>query len=160
MNRLLQGDVGSGKTIVSILISVLAIGNNAQVAVMAPTEILARQHYMSFMSLLKKVNIPCALLFGSMKASERQSILKGLKTGRIPVIIGTHALIQDDVEIQNLGLVIVDEQHRFGVAQRAKIWKKNKKLREKDRNKSQLVGPFLVISGVVHKLRYYVFQGL
>jgi len=124
MNRLLQGDVGSGKTIVSILVSVLAIGNNVQVAVMAPTEILARQHYMSFVSLLKKVNIPCALLFGNMKTSERQLILKGLKTGRIPIVIGTHALIQDDIEIQNLGLVIVDEQHRFGVNQRIKLIKK------------------------------------
>ena len=124
MNRLLQGDVGSGKTIVSILISALAVGNNAQVAIMAPTEILAHQHYESFMSLLDKANIPCALLLGNMKKNERQSILMGLKTSKIPVIIGTHALIQDDVEMKNLGLVIVDEQHRFGVNQRLKLLKK------------------------------------
>ena len=124
MNRLLQGDVGSGKTIVSILISALAVGNNAQVAIMAPTEILAHQHYESFMLLLDKANIPCALLLGNMKKNERQSILRGLKTRKIPVIIGTHALIQDDVEMKNLGLVIVDEQHRFGVNQRLKLLKK------------------------------------
>ena len=124
MNRLLQGDVGSGKTIVSILISALAVGNNSQVAIMAPTEILAHQHYESFKSLLDKANIPCALLLGNMKKNERQSVLKGLITGKILVIIGTHALIQNDVELNNLGLVIVDEQHRFGVNQRLKLIKK------------------------------------
>jgi ATP-dependent DNA helicase RecG len=124
MNRLLQGDVGSGKTIVSILITALAVGNNAQVAIMAPTEILAHQHYESFMSLLDKANIPCALLLGNMKKNERQYILRGLKTSKIPVIIGTHALIQDDVEMKSLGLVIVDEQHRFGVVQRGDLLEK------------------------------------
>jgi len=119
MNRLLQGDVGSGKTIVAILSSVLAVGNGVQVAIMAPTEILATQHYHSFKAELDKAKIPCALLVGNMKKSERAPILEGLKQGKIPVVIGTHALIQEDVEFDSLNLVIVDEQHRFGVNQRA-----------------------------------------
>ncbi|MBT3180810.1 MAG: ATP-dependent DNA helicase RecG [Candidatus Marinimicrobia bacterium] len=121
MNRLLQGDVGSGKTIVSILVSALAVGNNVQVAIMAPTEILATQHFHSFKTELDKANIPCALLVGKMKKSERAPILEGIENGKIPVLIGTHALIQDDIIFNNLGLVIVDEQHRFGVNQRAKL---------------------------------------
>ena len=121
MNRLLQGDVGSGKTIVAILSSVLAVGNNVQVAIMAPTEILANQHYQSFVKELNKAKIPCTLLVGNMKKSERQSILDGLKNGKIPVVIGTHALIQEYVEFKELGLVIVDEHHRFGVLQRGKL---------------------------------------
>ena len=121
MNRLLQGDVGSGKTIVAILSCVIAVGNNVQAAVMAPTEILANQHYRSFISELKKVKIPICLLTGKMKKSERRSILNGLEKGKIPVVIGTHALIQDDVKFKELGLVIVDEQHRFGVMQRGKL---------------------------------------
>ena len=121
MNRLLQGDVGSGKTIVAILSSVLAVGNNVQVAIMAPTEILANQHYQSFVKELNKAKIPCTLLVGNMKKSKRQSILDGLKNGKIPVVIGTHALIQEYVEFKELGLVIVDEQHRFGVLQRGKL---------------------------------------
>ena len=124
MNRLLQGDVGSGKTIVSILISALAVGNNAQVAMMVPTEILATQHFHSFKSELEKVNIPCALLVGNMKKLERSPILAGLENGKIPMVIGTHALIQEDVNFKNLGLVIIDEQHRFGVNQRAKLVEK------------------------------------
>jgi ATP-dependent DNA helicase RecG len=124
MNRLLQGDVGSGKTIVSILVSALAVGNSTQVAIMAPTEILATQHYHSFKTELGRANIPCVLLLGNMKKSERIPILDGLENGKIPVVIGTHALIQDDVIFKNLGLVIVDEQHRFGVNQRAKLIEK------------------------------------
>ena len=124
MNRLLQGDVGSGKTIVSILISALAVGNSAQVAMMVPTEILATQHFHSFKSELEKVNIPCALLVGNMKKLDRSPILAGLENGKIPMVIGTHALIQEDVNFKNLGLVIVDEQHRFGVNQRAKLVEK------------------------------------
>ena len=124
MNRLLQGDVGSGKTIVSILVSALAVGNSVQVAIMAPTEILATQHYHSFKTELERANIPCTLLLGNMKKSERIPILDGLENGKIPVVIGTHALIQDDVIFKNLGLVIVDEQHRFGVNQRAKLIEK------------------------------------
>ena len=124
MSRLLQGDVGSGKTIVAILVSSLAVGNQTQVAIMAPTEILATQHFHSFKKELDKAKIPCALLVGNMKKSERNPIIEGLESGKIPVIIGTHALIQEDVNFKNLGLVIVDEQHRFGVNQRAKLIEK------------------------------------
>ena len=124
MNRLLQGDVGSGKTIVAILVSALALGNNAQVAIMAPTEILARQHLTSFKTELDKVKISCALLVGNMKKKERFSILNGLALGKIGVIIGTHALIQKDVLFKSLYLVIIDEQHRFGVKQRAELLSK------------------------------------
>ena len=122
--RLIQGDVGCGKTIVAILVSALAVGNNVQVAIMAPTEILASQHYHSFKGKLEKVNIPCTLLVGKMKKSDRGPILSGLKNGNIPVVIGTHALIQDDLMFKNLRLVIVDEQHRFGVNQRSALLEK------------------------------------
>ena len=124
MNRLIQGDVGCGKTVIAILIAALAIGNNVQVAVLVPTEILAVQHFLSFKSEFDKVNIACSLLVGKMKKIEREPILNGLKTGRVSVVIGTHALIQKDVNFKNLGLVIIDEQHRFGVNQRAQILKK------------------------------------
>ena len=124
MNRLLQGDVGSGKTIVSILSSALAVGNNVQVAVMAPTEILANQHYESFKVELSKARITCCLLVGKMKKKERKTIIDNISTGKISVVIGTHAIIQDDVIFKNLGLVIIDEQHRFGVTQRNKLTKK------------------------------------
>ncbi len=121
MNRLIQGDVGCGKTIVAILVSSLAVGNNMQVAVMAPTEILARQHYLSFKNEFDKVNIPSCLLVGKMKKTDREPILQGLQKGKISIVIGTHALIQDDVKFKKLGLVIIDEQHRFGVNQRLHI---------------------------------------
>ena len=124
MNRLIQGDVGCGKTIVAILVSSLAVGNNMQVAVMAPTEILARQHYLSFKNEFDKVNIPSCLLVGKMKKVERDPILKGLQKGKISIVIGTHALIQNDVKFKKLGLVIIDEQHRFGVNQRLHILEK------------------------------------
>ena len=124
MNRLVQGDVGCGKTIVAILVASIAVGNNSQVAIMAPTEILARQHYHSFKKHFEQINIPCGLLIGNMKKTERSPILKGLINGKIPVIIGTHALIQDDVDFKSLGFVIIDEQHRFGVNQRALLVKK------------------------------------
>ena len=124
MNRLIQGDVGCGKTIVAILVSSLAVGNNMQVAVMAPTEILARQHYLSFKNEFDKVNIPSSLLVGKMKKMERGPILKGLQKGKISIVIGTHALIQNDVKFKKLGLVIIDEQHRFGVNQRLHILEK------------------------------------
>ena len=126
MNRLIQGDVGCGKTIVAILISAIAVGNNVQVAIMAPTEILARQHYLSFKSELDKNNIPCGLLIGKMNKKDRTLILKGLLNGNIPIIIGTHALIQKDVQFKRLGLVIIDEQHRFGVNQRIALINKGK----------------------------------
>ena len=124
MNRLIQGDVGCGKTIVAILVASIAVGNNTQVAIMAPTEILARQHYQSFKKQLEKINIPCGLLIGNMKKSERNPLLKGLLNGNLPIIIGTHALIQDDIKFKNLRVVIVDEQHRFGVNQRSLLVKK------------------------------------
>ena len=121
MNRLLQGDVGSGKTIVSILSTVLAVGNNVQVALMAPTEILASQHYNSFQKELSKVKITCCLLIGKMNKKERTKIVDNVENGVISVVIGTHAIIQDDVRFKDLGLVIIDEQHRFGVDQRNKL---------------------------------------
>lgn len=121
MNRLLQGDVGSGKTIVAILAAALAVDNDVQVAIMAPTEILAEQHYTVFRKFTDRARIPTALLVGNLRAKARESILNGLGSGKIKIIIGTHALIQKDVQFQKLGLVIVDEQHRFGVLQRGDL---------------------------------------
>lgn len=124
MNRLLQGDVGSGKTIVALMIMLLALDNGYQAALMAPTEILATQHYESVTDQLKGMNINVALLTGSTKTAERRKILEQLADGSVNIIIGTHALIEDKVVFKNLGLCIVDEQHRFGVAQRARFWEK------------------------------------
>jgi ATP-dependent DNA helicase RecG len=121
MNRLLQGDVGCGKTIIAILASAIAVGNKVQVVIMAPTEILAHQHYEVFKKYADIAKIPSALLVGNIKSKERKLILDGLKTGKISIIIGTHALIQKDVDFKKLGLVIVDEQHRFGVLQRGDL---------------------------------------
>jgi|TARA_Y100000310_G_scaffold330085_2_gene401108 ATP-dependent DNA helicase RecG len=121
MNRLLQGDVGSGKTIVSVLAAAIAVANDVQVAVMAPTEILAHQHYESFKKHAKMAHMTCAILVGGTPAKERKAILDGLAEGRIDIIIGTHALIQKDVAFKALGLAIVDEQHRFGVLQRGDL---------------------------------------
>ena len=124
MNRLLQGDVGSGKTIVAILSASLAVGNNSQVAIMAPTEILASQHFKSFKDELSQARITCCLLVGKMKKKDRLDVLSNLENGNISVVIGTHALIQEDVVFKDLGLVIIDEQHRFGVEQRSKLTSK------------------------------------
>ena len=124
MNRLLQGDVGSGKTIVAILVMLLAVDNNFQACLMAPTEILAQQHFKTFSKLLEKINVPVRLLTGSVKAAQRRKILKELEEDSVKILIGTHAVIEDVVKFKNLGLVIIDEQHRFGVAQRAKLWQK------------------------------------
>ncbi len=126
MNRLLQGDVGSGKTIVALLTAAIAVGNGSQVAVMAPTEILAQQHYLSFSKLAEGARISCALLVGNSKKSERNKILSACQDGRLDMVVGTHALIQNDVEFKNLGLVIVDEQHRFGVLQRGELMSKGR----------------------------------
>ena len=126
MNRLLQGDVGSGKTIVSILISALTVDSNFQVAVMAPTEILAQQHFNSFKILFDHANTKCSLLTGKMRKKERELIIDELFCGNISIVIGTHALIQEDVVFDKLGLVIIDEQHRFGVEQRSVLLKKGK----------------------------------
>ncbi|SJZ44891.1 ATP-dependent DNA helicase RecG [Sediminibacterium ginsengisoli] len=124
MNRLLQGDVGSGKTIVALLSMLLAADNGYQSCLMAPTEILAQQHYNGLSELLKEMPVEIALLTGSTKAAQRKKILKGLQEDTIHFVVGTHAVIEDTVQFKNLGLVIVDEQHRFGVAQRARLWEK------------------------------------
>ncbi len=126
MNRLLQGDVGSGKTIVALLCMLLALDNNFQSTLMAPTEILATQLYNAVLELLDGMDINVALLTGSTKTSERKIIHEQLENGELHILIGTHALLEDKVQFQNLGLAIIDEQHRFGVAQRAKMWMKNK----------------------------------
>ena len=124
MNRLLQGDVGSGKTIVALLIMLLAADNGYQSCMMAPTEILAQQHFNNLKNLLKDTSIEIQLLTGSTKAAERKVILNELKNGTLHLLVGTHAVIEEAVKFKNLGLVIIDEQHRFGVAQRAKLWSK------------------------------------
>ncbi|MBK7763784.1 MAG: ATP-dependent DNA helicase RecG [Bacteroidetes bacterium] len=125
MNRLLQGDVGSGKTIVALLCMLLAIDNDFQTCMMAPTEILAQQHFKGIGELLKDMPIRIAFLSGKSKAKEKRETLTLLAAGEIQILIGTHALIEDTVVFKNLGLCIIDEQHRFGVAQRAQLWKKN-----------------------------------
>lgn len=125
MNRLLQGDVGSGKTLVALMCMLLALDNNYQAAIMAPTEILATQHYETISSMVKPLGINCALLTGSTRKKEREVIHEQLLNGELQIIIGTHALLEDVVQFYNLGLVIIDEQHRFGVAQRARLWQKN-----------------------------------
>lgn len=125
MNRLVQGDVGSGKTIVALLAMLLAIDNGYQAALMAPTEILATQHYEGLKELCAPAGISIALLTGSSTAAERASIHQSLSDGSLSILIGTHALIEPKVKFANLGLAVIDEQHRFGVAQRAKLWKKN-----------------------------------
>jgi ATP-dependent DNA helicase RecG len=125
MNRLLQGDVGSGKTLVALMTMLLAIDNGYQACIMAPTEILANQHYQTFNDLLYPLGIRVGLLTGSTKASARRSLHSDLEENHLKILIGTHALIEDSVVFANLGLVVIDEQHRFGVAQRAKLWQKN-----------------------------------
>ena len=124
MNRLLQGDVGSGKTMVAVLTALIAIGNGYQACIMAPTEVLAQQHYKNIQKFLEPTGIKSALLTGSSKTSERREVHAGLEDGSIGIIVGTHALIEDNVVFRNLGLAIIDEQHRFGVEQRSKLWRK------------------------------------
>ncbi len=125
MNRLLQGDVGSGKTITALLVMLIANDNGFQSCLMAPTEILATQHYENISKMLGDMPVGVALLTGSTKTAERREIHEGIQNGTIRILIGTHALIENDVVFQNLGLAVIDEQHRFGVEQRAKLWKKN-----------------------------------
>lgn len=125
MNRLLQGDVGSGKTIVAVLCMLLAVDNGYQACLMAPTEILCQQHFVSVSALLEKVGLSVGLLTGSTRTRERKQLLSQLEEGSLPLLIGTHALIEESVAFKKLGLVIIDEQHRFGVAQRAQLWKKS-----------------------------------
>ena len=125
MNRLLQGDVGSGKTMVAVLTALIAIGNGYQACIMAPTEVLAQQHFKNIQKFLAPTGVKSALLTGSTKTSERREVHAGLADGSIGIIVGTHALLEDVVVFQNLGLAIIDEQHRFGVEQRSKLWKKS-----------------------------------
>ena len=124
MNRLLQGDVGSGKTLVALMVMLIAIDNGCQTCIMAPTEILAEQHLQTFRDFLKDMPVRVELLTGNVKGKKRTAIETGLLDGSIHILIGTHAVIEDNVQFRDLGLVIIDEQHRFGVAQRAKLWEK------------------------------------
>ena len=124
MNRLLQGDVGSGKTMVAVLSCLLAIGNGYQTCIMAPTEVLAQQHYANIQKYLKPTAVQCALLTGSTTQKERRAIHAALEDGSLGIIVGTHALLEDNVVFRNLGLAVIDEQHRFGVEQRSKLWSK------------------------------------
>ena len=126
MNRLLQGDVGSGKTIVALLTTLLALDNGFQATIMAPTEILANQHYTAISELVDGLNINVDILTGSVKTKKRKEIHENLENGFLHILIGTHALLEDKVKFKNLGIAIIDEQHRFGVKQRAKLWAKNK----------------------------------
>ena len=126
MNRLLQGDVGSGKTLVALMTMLIAIDNGFQACIMAPTEILATQHYATITGMLDGMDVQVSLLTGSTKQKDRTGIHQKLQNGEMQIIIGTHALIEDTVQFKNLGLVIIDEQHRFGVAQRSKLWGKNR----------------------------------
>jgi ATP-dependent DNA helicase RecG len=125
MNRLLQGDVGSGKTLVALMSMLIALDNGYQTCIMAPTEILAEQHLQTIMDFLKGMDIRVALLTGIVKGKKRQEILDGLLDGTVQILVGTHAVIEDTVQFARLGMVVVDEQHRFGVAQRAKLWSKS-----------------------------------
>ena len=125
MNRLLQGDVGSGKTLVALMSMLIAIDNGFQACIMAPTEILAEQHLATISEFLNGMNIRIELLTGIVKGKRRQAVLDGLADGSVKILVGTHAIIEDSVQFNNLGLAVVDEQHRFGVAQRAKLWAKN-----------------------------------
>lgn len=124
MNRLLQGDVGSGKTMVAVLTALIAVGNGYQACIMAPTEVLAQQHYANISKYLAPTGVRCELLIGSTTKAARRPVLSGLADGSVGIIIGTHALVEDTVVFRNLGLAIIDEQHRFGVEQRARLWAK------------------------------------
>jgi len=125
MNRMLQGDVGSGKTLVALLSILIALDNGFQTCLMAPTEILATQHYHSIKEFVGEMGVEVALLTGSVKTAQRKIIHQKLEDGSLDILIGTHALIEDKVKFKNIGLAVIDEQHRFGVAQRAKLWRKN-----------------------------------
>ena len=125
MNRLVQGDVGSGKTMVALMTMLIALGNGFQACIMAPTEILAEQHLETFRKMLGTMPVRVELLTGMVKGKRRKTVMEGLQTGEVQILVGTHAVIEDNVQFRNLGLVVIDEQHRFGVAQRAKLWEKN-----------------------------------
>jgi ATP-dependent DNA helicase RecG len=125
MNRLLQGDVGSGKTMVALLSALITIGNGYQACIMAPTEVLAQQHFKNIQKLLAPTGVRAALLTGSSKTAERREVHQGIEDGSICILVGTHALLEDNVIFRNLGLAIIDEQHRFGVEQRSRLWNKS-----------------------------------
>ena len=125
MNRLLQGDVGSGKTLVALMSMLIALDNGFQACIMAPTEILAEQHYATFCQMLSGLPVRVELLTGTVKGKRRQGILEGLEQGDVQILVGTHAVLEDTVRFKSLGMVVIDEQHRFGVAQRARLWTKN-----------------------------------
>ena len=125
MNRLIQGDVGSGKTLVALMAMLIAVDNGFQAVMMAPTEILAEQHLATISEFLKGMNIRVELLTGIVKGKRREAVMEGLQNGEVNILVGTHAIIEDNVVFNNLGLAVIDEQHRFGVAQRAKLWSKN-----------------------------------
>ena len=125
MNRLVQGDVGSGKTMVALMTMLIALDNGFQACIMAPTEILAEQHFATFQKMLGTMPVRVELLTGMIKGKRRKAVMDGLQTGEVQILVGTHAVIEDNVQFRNLGLVVIDEQHRFGVAQRAKLWEKN-----------------------------------
>ena len=125
MNRLLQGDVGSGKTLVALMTALLAVDNGYQARIMAPTEILAEQHVNTLLAQLRELPVRVELLTGSVKGKKRTEILEGLRNGEVKILVGTHAVLEDTVQFRNLGFVVIDEQHRFGVAQRARLWNKN-----------------------------------
>lgn len=125
MNRLLQGDVGSGKTLVALMSTLLALDNGFQACVMAPTEILAEQHFATFQAMLSGMPVRVELLTGSVKGKRRKAVLEGLENGEVQILVGTHAVLEDTVLFKSLGMVVIDEQHRFGVAQRARLWMKN-----------------------------------
>ena len=125
MNRLLQGDVGSGKTVVALISMILAVDNGYQACMMAPTEILARQHYATLVKMAGDIGLRIGVLTGTTKAKERRKVLEALVTGQIDILVGTHALLEDRVQFSNLGFVVIDEQHRFGVEQRSRLWTKN-----------------------------------
>lgn len=139
MNRLLQGDVGSGKTLVAVLLALIAVDNGYQACIMAPTEVLAQQHLASISKFLKPTSVSIALLTGSTKAKDRKKILSDLEEGTLNIIVGTHALIEDRVKFHALGLAIIDEQHRFGVDQRSRLWSKN------DDSKTERLAPHIMV---------------
>ncbi|MDE5561340.1 MAG: ATP-dependent DNA helicase RecG, partial [Bacteroidaceae bacterium] len=125
MNRLVQGDVGSGKTLVALMTMLIALDNGYQACIMAPTEILAEQHLATFCQMLGQMDVRVELLTGMVKGKRRKAVMEGLQSGEVQILVGTHAVIEDNVQFRNLGLVVIDEQHRFGVAQRARLWEKN-----------------------------------
>ncbi|MEM5565181.1 ATP-dependent DNA helicase RecG [Psychroserpens sp. AS72] len=145
MNRLLQGDVGSGKTIVAFMSMLMALDNGFQACLMAPTAILSVQHYQGLSELANKLNIRIELLTGSSTTSQRRNIHESLENGDLQILIGTHALLEDKVKFKNLGLAIIDEQHRFGVAQRSKLWKKGPSSTSSNENETQIIPPHVLV---------------